>query len=71
MGQYAVQAARVVQDAGDCGEPGGVGPEAAAVAVAVDLDLGGKGDVSLPRGRGDERRLLGAVQQDAQGDTAA
>jgi hypothetical protein len=45
-------------------------PQAAAVAVAVDLDLGGDGKAGLAGGFGDGLRLGGAVQQDAQGDTA-
>nr|WP_245674844.1 hypothetical protein [Herbidospora cretacea] len=52
-------------------ESGGIGPEAAAVAVAVDLDLRRDDETGFTGGVGDEGSLFAAVEQDAQGDAAA
>lgn len=69
VSRYAVEAARVDQDAADPDECGRVGLEAAA--VSADLDLGGEGDACLAGGFGDAPGLFGAVRQESQSDTAA
>lgn len=71
MGQNAVEASGLVQDAADVDEFRGVGVEAAAVAVAVDLYLRRDGETGFAGSVGDEGGLFAAVEQDAQGDAAA